>query len=86
MEIKDDSKELMNFIFYCQSDPEYIDFKSYVNSVSVHFKLTITTDIFKKLNMIKNDYFVYKSVYIGTNSTTECITLFIYKKLEYVFD
>jgi len=77
---------LSNFLNYCKQDDEFIDIKTYPNSVIIYFKNTILTNTFIKLIEIEHNFFVYKSIYIDANSYDECICLFIYKKFTYVFN
>lgn len=79
-------QDLNSFIDYCKQDDEYLNLKTYTNSVIIYFKNSILTNTFKTLIKYDFDFFVYKSIYIDEINNEACICLFIYKKKDYVFN
>lgn len=83
---QEQTEKLSNFLNYCKQDDEFIDIKTYPNSVIVYFKNTILTTTFTNLIETEHNFFVYKSIYINELLYNDCICLFIYKKFNYEFN
>lgn len=78
---------LNEFLEACKNDPEFMNIKTYANSVIVYYERSILTSTFKRLIDADLSFFVYRSLNIDDLCTREenCVCLFIYKKKEYVF-
>lgn len=89
MENLNNDQELIDFITFCKKQPEYLEYKNFVNSVTIKFHSGIYRNIFIELKKIDLEYFVIQSFSDQKNEHNNyksCLSLFIYKKNNYVFD
>lgn len=74
--------QLALFLVSCKQDADFIEIKTYANSVIVTFDRSIHSQYFIDMKNLDLNYFVYRS---GI-SDAPTINLFIYKKKFYDFD
>jgi len=89
MENLTNDQELINFISFCKKQPEYLEYKNYVNSIIIKFHSGIYRAVTSELIKLDLEFFIIQSFSdqkSENNNFKPCLTLFIYKKNNYVFD
>lgn len=72
---------LNQFLENCKKEKEFIDLKTFKNSIVLFFEHTIYSNIFEHLKKLNNKVMLYRQTNIYTGEEELC--LFIYKDLNY---
>lgn len=75
---------LNQFLENCKKESEFIDIKTFKNSIIVHFDKNIYSNIFEHLKKLSNKIMLYNSENLYTGQQEIC--LFIYKDLNYNYE
>ena len=75
---------LNQFLENCKKESEFIDIKTFKNSIIVHFDKNIYSNIFEHLKKLSNKIMLYNVENLYTGQQEIC--LFIYKDLNYNYD
>jgi hypothetical protein len=75
---------LNQFLENCKKESEFIDIKTFKNSIVVHFDKNIYSNVFEHLKKLSNKIMLYNTENFYTGQQEIC--LFIYKDLNYNYE
>lgn len=76
--------QLNNFINYCKKDKEFKKIDTFKNSVLIHFKKSLYSDLYEHLKKLDNRVMIYTHIDLMNNELE--LVVFIYKNLSYEID